>query len=270
MKKTTYPTVGQPHRYMEQVFKYHNFWISLAQIDLRNRFRRTYFGILWIIIQPLMFTMILSLMFHLIFNQEFLDFSVYVFSGITFWSWFSDSVTLGASSIIQSQAFIRQKRLPLLIYSIRTFLVSFISFLLSFMGLLIWFHITGHTLGLHSFLLPFNILFIGLALFPIVVFSGVIGTLYRDYQQFAQIILQALWFISPIFIAKSVFLNPGINVWNYFNPVSNMLELIRKPLTDNQFPTWENYFFTALFSLLIWVLAYQFLKRNEKSLVYYL
>ena len=270
MTKVSYPTIDQPGAYLSEILRYYNFWTSLAQIDLRNRFRRTKIGIIWVVIQPFMFTLILSLIFHIVFKREFLDFSVYVFSGITLWAWFSESVLLGSTSIIQSEPFIRQQRLPLVIYSIRTFIVSFITYLLSFVGLSIWFLLTGHVPGLYALLLPLNILFIGLALFPLVVFSGVIGTLYRDYQQFSQIILQALWFISPVFMDKSVCLIPGLNVWDYLNPVSNMLELIRKPLTENMLPTWENYLFVAMFSLAAWALAYLFLKRHEKHLIYYL
>ena len=265
-----YPTLESPKRYLSEVIKYRRFWVSLAQIDLKNRFRRTYLGILWIVIQPLMFTLILSLMFHFIFKQEFLEFSVYVFSGVTFWAWFSETFVLGANSIIQSQAFIRQKRLPFLVYFIRTFLVSSFSFLLGFVGLIFWLFLTGHTLGVYSLLLPFNLLYLGLALFPVIVFSGVIGALYRDYQQLVQLVLQALWFVSPVFIDKTVFLNPGISVWNYFNPVSNMLALIRRPLMDNQMPTLGNYLLTALFALIVWTVAYRLLKQHEKNLVYYL
>lgn len=270
MTNTAYPTIEQPGAYFSEVLRHYDFWTSLARIDLRNRFRRTRLGIIWVVVQPFMFTLILSFIFHYVFNQDFLDFSVYVFSGIILWSWFSESVMLGANSIIQSQPFIRQKRLPLVVYSIRTFMVSLFTYLLSFAGLLGWVFLTGHVPGFYALLLPFNIVFIGLALFPIVVFSGVIGTLYRDYQQFSQIILQALWFISPVFMDKSIFLKPGLNVWDYFNPVSNMLELIRRPLTDNQLPTWENYLFTALFGVAAWALAYLFLKRHEKHLVHYL
>lgn len=270
MTKTSYPTIERPGAYLSEIIRYYNFWVSLAQVDLRNRFRRTSLGIIWIVVQPFMFTLIISFVFYYVFEQDFLDFSVYVFSGITLWSWFSESVTLGANSIVQSQAFIRQKRLPLVVYSMRTFIVSLITYLLSFAGLLVWFFMTGHMPGLYFLLLPFNILFIGLALFPVVVFSGVIGTLYRDYQQFSQIVLQALWFISPVFMDKSIFLRPGLNLWDYFNPVSNMLELIRKPLTDNQMPSWENYFFTAVFGLVAWILAYWLLRRHERHLVYYL
>lgn len=270
MTKVTYPTIDQHRAYLSEIFKYYNFWISLAQTDLRNRFRRTKIGIIWIVIQPFMFTLILSLIFHIVFKKEFLDFSVYVFSGITLWTWFSESVLMGATSIIQSEPFIRQQRLPLVVYSMRTFIVSLITYLLSFVGLSIWFLLTGHMPGLYALLLPLNILFIGLTFFPLVVFSSVIGTLYRDYRQFSQIILQALWFISPVFMDKSVFLNPGLYIWDYFNPVSNMLELIRKPLSENMLPTWENYFFTALFGLTAWVLAYLFIKRHEKHLIYYL
>jgi len=256
--------------YLSAVFKYRNLCLSLARVDLRNRFRRTYLGILWVVLQPFSFSIILSIIFHYVFEKNFVEFSIYVFSGIVIWNWFSDTISLGSISIVQSQALIRQKKIPMLIYTIRFYLVSTTSFLISFMGLLVWFLVTGHSLSWTALLVPLNILILMIVFFPFCAFSGIVGALYRDYQQFTQILLQTLWFVSPVFIDKTVFLNTEVRYWDYINPISNILDLIRKPLLEGSLPSLENYLIPAGFGLVGMCVAYLIFRNKEDQIIYYL
>ena len=80
----------------------------------------------------------------------------------------------------------------------------------------------------------------------------------------------ALWFLSPVFIEKSVFENPGIVIWDTINPVSNMLALLRAPVIDGHMPSLSNYGVVCAFGLVNYLIAYIALRRHERTLVYYL
>lgn len=263
-------TITNLRAYVAETVSYRDFWLALAGIDLRNRFRRTSIGVLWLIVHPLAFTLILSLMFHFLFNQPLQTFSVYVFSGVIFWAWFSESFLLGSGSLLNSQMFIRQKRLPLIGYSIRTAFVSLATYLMSFVGLIAWSLLMGNSPNWLWLLLPLNILLMAVTLFPLTVISGILGVLYRDFQQAVQIVLQALWFMSPVFMDKTVFTRPELRVWDQWNPISSMLELIRKPFMENELPSVHSYLMTVGCGLIFYVIAYRLLRRHEDAAVYYM
>lgn len=262
--------MGYIRQYFFELWRYRQFWLALARMDLRNRFRRSRVGVLWVAIHPLMFTFILGLMFTSVFRQPFIPLSVYIFSGMVLWNWITESALQGSNAFIQSQAFIRQKRLPLLGYVFRTFITSLMTFLLAFTGMFLWFLASGHVPGAWSLLLPAHILFLGIAIFPIIALSAVLGTRHRDYQQMLMILLQVLWFVSPVFMEKKIFLNPGLRIWDAANPVSSMLALIRRPLLDNQPPDMHNYLVVLIFSLVAWALALHVFHKNERRIIYYL
>jgi len=256
--------------YITSIWNYRHFWIALAKMDLRARFRRTRIGILWVIIHPLLFTIMLGIVFKYVFNSSFLDLTVYIFSGIVLWNWIVESITYGSNIFIQSQAFIRQKRLPLFGYIVRSFIVSSIVFLISFIGMIFWYLFTGHRLGIFSAFLPFHILLIAITILPVIAFSSVLGTIHRDYQQLVLLILQLLWFMSPVFIDKNIFLNPGLQLWDSINPISSMLSLIRDPLIYNSIPNLSDYFSVLIFSLFSWIFSLYLLKKYECHIIYYL
>ena len=209
-------------------------------------------------------------MFHALLNQKIEVFSVYVFSGVIFWSWFSDSFLLGATSLLASQGFIRQKRLPLIGFAVRTSVVSLVTYLLSFVGLLIWFLAMGHRPGWMVLMLPVNVALLAFALFPVTVVSGLLGVLYRDFAQAVQIILQALWFVSPVFLDKTVFARPQLRIWNDWNPISSMLSLVRLPLMDDKIPDIGTYMMVLAFAVVFYVWGFHLLRRHEDRIVYYL
>ena len=65
--------------------------------DLRARFRRSYLGILWAMLQPLLMTAALSVV--LVFEQSFQEYSVYVYTGFISWEFIAAGFNLGALSL---------------------------------------------------------------------------------------------------------------------------------------------------------------------------
>lgn len=256
--------------YLLEAFHHREFWLSLAATDLRGRFRGTALGIFWVIVHPLAFTLLLSLVFHFLFNQSFSGYSIYIFSGLIFWNWLSETVMIGANSLVSAHPFIKQRRLPMIVYVLRTCTLVSVTYLLSFIGFLIWCLLTGHVPGERALVLIVNIPLLALCILPLATISAVLGALYRDFPQLSQIVLQGLWFTSPVFIDKSVFARPELSLWDAINPVSSMLDLVRAPLLSNEMPPFSSYLVTLVFLIASSLLAVYLLSRHERNLVYYL
>ena len=271
MSQQTPEKTGGLAYYVRDILDHYNFWMSLASLSLSRKFRLTQLGILWTMIQPLFFALTISVVFRYIFNQPFVDLSIYVLSGIIFWELFSQTVLGGAASIIESSHFIKQKRLPLAIYPLQCFLAHVATYFIAFLGLILWILALKPSLigPLWLMAVP-NVALILVCLFPVAIWASVFGTIFRDFIEAARVILTALWFLSPVFIDKTVFANPGIAVWDSANPVSNMLALVRDPMIYGQMPTLENYGVVILFGIVNYVIAVYALHRHERTLVYYL
>jgi len=181
------------------------------------------------------------------------------------------SVLSGSAAIVDASHFIKQRRLPLTIYPLQNYLAHVASFLIGLLGLAIWILLVKPSAVSPMWLVALpNIAFIIVVVLPVAIWSSVIGTLYRDFQEAARVVLMVLWFLSPVFIEKSVFLNPGIAVWDAVNPISNMLTLLRAPIIDGQLPSLANYGVVTIFGLINYLIAADTLRRHERTLVHYL
>src|SRR5262245_27468486 len=105
------------------------FWAHLVLSDLRSKWRRSFFGILWTIIQPLCLTLLLSLVFSRIFHSDIGDYAPYILSGIILWDFVTATAVGGSLTFVQADAYIKQHTHPLAIYSLRTALSNLVPFL---------------------------------------------------------------------------------------------------------------------------------------------
>lgn len=258
--------------YLQRVYDARYFWIHLARIELKNKFRRSKLGILWTFISPLCLTAIMSVVFSVAFKSDLATMAPYILSGILTWELVSSSFVGGASVIVANDSYIRQFNHPITIYTLKSAIVYTISFLISMIALIIWTAVVNpvHLVaGLLS--LPLTCFLLFFFSWGAVTIAAYTNTKYRDYPQMVPLILQALWYISPVFMQESLFLSsPVLSTWFRINPVTHLLYLVRKPFLNGRFPDPIDYLYMLGIIAVVLFFAWRINKKNEKTIVFYI
>ena len=118
------------------------------------------------------------------------------------------------------------------------------------------------------FLLPYAVI---LLLFsaPLAILSAVINIKFRDFQQFIGLLLQIVWYMSPVFLPKTVFEKPGLAEISAFNPVAALMNLLRDPLLYDTTPQLNDAALVLVWTAALWLLAIITLRRNERRIVFF-
>jgi lipopolysaccharide transport system permease protein len=257
--------------YLGDIWSSRHFWVHLSRSELRARFRKSRLGILWALLQPLLMTLLIAFVMGSVFGQSIKEFAPFVFSGILVWDFISVSVIAGSGSFIAAEAYIKQRKLPIIIYPLKLTITNSIMFSIGFLGLLGWAIIDGeHSLGAHtlSLLLVFPMLFI--IGWPLAIISGFINAKFRDFQLFIGLVLQALYFVSPVFIKPDYFTNARIGYLVDYNPIAHLLAILRAPLLSNALPGLYDYLYVLGFALVLWCCAAWKVWREERDVIFYL
>ncbi len=260
------------NNYLNSVWNARYFWWHLAISDTRTRFRRSYLGILWAILNPLLFTLLLTAVMSFIFKTQPLSYAIYVFSGLVVWEVITSSGTNGCDEFVKAESYIKQFKQPMLIYPIRTTIVSVIYMLFGFIGLMIWqaFLSPANLLMTAVFFVPATCMLIYIAL-PVAILCGVTYTKFRDFSQILTLTFQAMWYASPIFISADALLKSRhLYVLVTYNPIYHLLQLFRAPILHGQAPTDINFLYVFVTGLVLWAFAIRCLVKNEKMLIHYL
>ncbi len=256
--------------YLTEIYRYRYFWVHLALSDLRARFRRSYLGVLWVVLQPLLLTLIIATVLKYVFHQDMVTYSVYIFSGLLAWEFISGCVNFGAMSFLSAEGYVKQVRLPMAIYPLKTVLYCTIIFSMAFMGFSLYAFLLQPDIFSWNwlYLIPFLIV---LTIFgaPLAMISAIINVKFRDFQQFIGLLLQIVWYTSPVFLPREVFNQPLLRDITAINPIAALLDLLRRPLLDGLAPNFINYALVLVWAAALWILAAWMLNRNERKIVFY-
>jgi lipopolysaccharide transport system permease protein len=129
---------SQMTAYFYGIYESRYFWTHLALSDLRSKWRRSFLGVAWSVVQPLGMTMLLAVVFGKIFHQDIVEYAPYILSGMITWDFFTATLTGGSLSFVQADAYIKQYRHPLAIYTLRTTLTNLMVFMMASLSLIGW------------------------------------------------------------------------------------------------------------------------------------
>jgi lipopolysaccharide transport system permease protein len=256
--------------YLQKIWSARYFWLHLARAELKYKFRRSKLGLLWTMINPLILSVIMAFIFSNLLKVSMRDFIPYVFSGLLVWEFLMGSVVGGCNSLIVSEAYIKQFKHPFAIYPLKTTLVNIASFLIAFLGLVLWIMVLWPmNLVIAVFAMPLAIISLLILGWPIAILTSFINLKYRDFAQIAALVMQAIWYMSPVFFQPKMFENANLATLLDYNPITHILNLVRAPMLYGQFPTLTDFGFVYGLAAIFYALAYLRIRSAEETLVFY-
>jgi lipopolysaccharide transport system permease protein len=97
-----------------------------------------------------------------------------------------------------------------------------------------------------------------------------IATRFRDLPHALGLILQAMWFISPIYFEAKVFRGDQLHGLVDYNPIYHMLEIVRAPLLHGEWPTVLNYAYCMGTIIILSLFAWMVGRYAERKVIFYL
>lgn len=265
--------IGKLHMnsYVKDIWGSRYFWTHLSLSDLRSRWRRSFFGAFWSIIQPLGLTALLSVVFGSIFKTSIKEYAPYILSGMVVWEFITATATGGSLAFVQADAYIKQTRHPLAIYTLRTTLTNLIVMLLASVSLIGWvLLVMPQNFGLPwlSALLIFPL--VAMIAWPMATLLAYIGVRFRDVPHALGLVFQAFWFISPIYLEARLFREGDLHGLLDYNPIYHLLQIVRAPLLRGEWPTTENYVYCLATATIAALLAWLVGRSAERKVIFYL
>ena len=263
---------GGIKKYLEDVYRARFFWEHLARIELKNKFRRSKLGILWTCVSPLCLTAIMSIVLATAFHVDILNYAPYILSGLLFWDIMNGAFVGASYVIVANDAYIRQFSHPVTIYTLKSAIVLIISFCIALLSLTGWIGIIQpFNLLMALFTLPGTLCIYFVLAWSGATISAFTCTKYRDYPQLAPLILQTIWYVSPVFFQESMFESSRfLYAWFQANPITHLLFLLRTPFLDGCLPTTTNYLVSIVFVSVLAISAVLVNRKNARDIIFYI
>jgi hypothetical protein len=253
------------------------FWIvdtykflykQLIARDFKTKYKRSFLGMCWSFLNPLLTMVVQYVVFSTLFKSDIKNYPVYLLTGIVFFNFFSEAITLGLMSITGNASLITKVYVPKYIYPITRVLSSSINLLISMVPLIFVAILVGTQLKVSTVLLVFSISCMIVFSIGITFMLSSAMVFFRD-TQFLWGIISMIWmYATPIFYPESIL--PDNMKWiHHMNPLYYFVKFSRIAIIDGVSPEPRMYAIClgcALGSFIIGALIFK--KTQDKFALY--
>lgn len=234
--------------------------------EIKARYKQSFLGLLWIVLNPLFQLIILSFVFsHVIrFQNLGVPYPIFLFSGLLPWIFFDTVVTHSASVLTDSASLLKQVYFPREILIASVVLAKAFDFFVSSIVLLIlflFFHIP-----FTAYILLFIPIFIIQAVFAysLGLLLSALNLFYRDVQYLFGLLLKLWFYVTPIIYPMEAFPEK----WRFIfklNPISVFINAGRQVLLVGAWPNFISLGIGIIITLILYFTSYAIFKRLEGS-----
>ena len=265
------PRKGWASLDLEELWAYRDLLITLAARDIKLRYRQTSLGILWVIAQPLLTSLIFTVVFGLLAKMpsEKGPYFLLAFAGNIGWQAFSVTLTKANVSMVQNAHLVSKIYFPRLILPLSTVFSTLIDFGVSLVLMMILMVVFGVPFTPALLALPlWLLLIVGLAT-GIGMYAAALTVSYRDIQYVLPVALQLAMYATPVGYSISSPLAKGlpaiVKVFWQINPLTPLMEGMRWSLLGMEPPSWGAVAYAAGFSAAALILgAYTFRNMERR------
>ena len=209
----------------------------------------------------------MSLVFSTLFAADLKTFTIFLFSGMIPWTFFSSVVSQSGGAFINNEGLIKKIYLPKVIFPLSIAIALLIDSVLSFLVLFLIIISIGGSLSWALLFTPISYLLLFIFTLGIGLIMSVATVFFRDLQYVILIAMQGLFFLTPIFYRQDNIV--GKLAWLLkLNPIVPFIELFRAPLYTAQLPSFNVVLQTIIFSLSALTIGLFVFLRQEKKIVF--
>jgi len=217
---------------------------ELTKTDFKLRYQGSVLGYLWALLRPLMMFAILYIVFAklLKIGGDIPHYPVYLLTGTTMWSFFTECTLQGIQAIVQRGDLLRKISFPKYIVVVSATLTAVINMLINLGVIIIFALINGVAPSWSWLLVPFSLLELYALSLGISFLLGAINVRFRDITSIWDVFVSALFYAVPVIYPISLVAETSTLAAKLIllNPIAQAIQDVRYNLiTKMTVTTWD-------------------------------
>lgn len=251
--------------------KYRYLLMELIKKGIKLRYRRSYLGIIWTLLEPLLTMIVLTFVFGTLLGKSGKGepYPIYILCGRLCYSFFSTSTRACLKSIRSNAGMIKKVYVPKYLYPLSEVLYNYVIFLISLIVLVIVCCVMGVYPKFSWLLGIVPLLQVLLLSFGAGMILATIGVFFRDMEYLWGVLLNLIMYMSAIFYYPDKVFEKADWKANIIsaNPLFCIIKNFRNCMFGNAFE-WNLFLYSTLFSIVCIVLGvFMFVKKQDKFIL---
>lgn len=259
---TTQTTYLKSLRIPKELWQFRDLFLQLVQRNIKLKYRRSFLGYIWSVLNPLLTMFVQAAVFTLMFQRGIENYPAYLIAGNILFGFMRESSSNSIYSITGNASLLKKTYIPKYIFTISKVTSDFVNLLFSLVALFIVLVATGvpfynswHFLAGIIPLIELYIFCIGLGLF-----ISQAAVFFRDVQNIWPVITNAWMYLTPLFYSIEILPQSLALAIKKFNPMYTYIAMFRDAIIYETLPS-PGYvlrgFIIALVALILGIWSFQ-------------
>lgn len=256
-------------KYVDNFMQYRFLLSELVKKGIKLKYRRSYLGMIWSMLEPLLTMIVLTIVFGTLYGNTDRTFPVYILTGRLLYSFFSQSTKAALKSIRQNSAMIKKVYVPKYLYPLSSVLFNYVIFLISLIVLAMVSVILGVKPTFYLLQAPIALILILVMSYGCGMILATIGVFFRDMEYLWSVALMLVMYTCAIFYYPEKLLKSGWAWILKYNPLYCVIDIFRCSVFGKAMNI--HYFaYSLIFSVVAMVIGLFCFKKKQDDFILYI
>lgn len=229
-------TINRILNSMEGFKRFQPLLYELVVRDIKVRYRKSFLGIIWTVLNPLLMMLVMVSVFSHMFRPSIENYPVYILTGQLVFNFFSSATNMGLNSIVVNASLIKKVYIPKYLFPLSVVMSCLVNFGFSTISMILVLLITRAPFHLTLLCIPIPLFYLFLFILGVSMVLAAVNVYFRDIGHLYGVIITAWMYFTPIFWSVDI-LPPLGRTLLYFNPLYHYLSFFRSIIMHGIFPS---------------------------------
>lgn len=256
-------------KYIKNFLRYRYLLYELVKKGIKLKYRRSYLGIIWSMLEPIMTTIVLTVVFGTLFGNDNHTFPLYILTGRLLYSFFSQATKAALRSIRANAGMIKKVYVPKYLYPLSSVLFNFVIFLLSLVVLILLGLFCGVYPNLKWLAIFFPLAVLLVLTFGVSMVLATVAVFFRDMEYLWDVLLMVIMYTCAIFYYPTRLLKSGYSWVLTLNPVYGVIVNARHIVFAEAFE-WNRMIYSIVFSIVVLIVGIIVFQKHQDQFILYI
>jgi ABC-type polysaccharide/polyol phosphate export permease len=250
---------------LHELLRYRNLVFQTIRRNIIVRYKRSFLGVAWTMLNPLGTTLVMTIVFSQVFGGG-ANYAAYVLCGLISWTFFSQTTSDAMGNLLWGGDLLRRIYIPRTLFAVSAVGTGLVNLLLSLVPLILVLLVTDVPLTWNILLLPIPALFLALFSLGAGLLLSTIAIYFADVAEMYRILLTAWMYLSPVIYREEMI--PQQYLWIVrLNPMYYLINAFRAPVYDG-IVNWTDWLYAGSIGLVTFLVGWLIFTQKADEFTY--
>ncbi len=265
-------------KFITDFVKYKYLLLEIVRRNIKVQYRDSVLGIFWTLLQPLLTTIVLALVFGGLFGRgssSVPNYVIYLLCGRLLYDFYNQATKRAMRSVRLSASIIKKVYVPKYMYPLGNVISCFITFLISLIILV--FFVIGYSFTDKPVNITWYILLAIVPIFILLILCIGVGFIlataavfFKDVEYVYDVFCMLLFYMTPVvFVMENMNMSKPVQLLIMANPLYSIIEMFRDSVMNGVMFNMNHFWYSLAFSIVTLVFgAWFFTKKQDKFILH--